>query len=168
MQWEIRKGGRVGKLGQDRESRKKISICTLQIRKLKLRKAVCPTQPGSQRLCSDSPQGSSLRVRNPARKALEGRITVRQDKVIGTSLRWKMCTVNTQGGGLEGRRGEGGGGLWVRQSSLAARSAPANMPVASAHGTRFQLVEDEKQTQRKFFERERLGTRGDRKRHRKF
>lgn len=44
VQWKAREGGSNRKLGWERESRKKISICILQIRELKLRKAKCPAQ----------------------------------------------------------------------------------------------------------------------------
>lgn len=65
-----------------------------------------------------------------------------------------MSTVNTQGGGRQGRAGPA-----VGEAELpAAWSVPSSMSMVSTHGTR-QLVEDEKQAQRKFFERETLGTR---------
>lgn len=41
---KIRGEGNNRKLGQERASRKKISICILQIRKLELRRAKCPAQ----------------------------------------------------------------------------------------------------------------------------
>lgn len=90
----------------------------------------------------------------------EGSITV-QEKVVRHIPPVKKSTVDMQGGGGEGRAGFG------RSRAPGPPRVLQQMSVASTHGTR-QLVEDEKQTPRKFFVRERLGTSGDRKRPRKF